>query len=145
MKTRLKELPATTGYGRLTVDLPGKGSHALRLPTWSQAARIANAWTGRPDGDGMWEYLALLVGASWAHETLELETPFPDAEPTHPKLAAYAIAVERELEDAGYHSRDLNTLGGAVLDALRARTQERVEAAQLADFSGPPAARTSSA
>ena len=139
MKARLQALPQPEGPGRIAVDLKGKGLHHFRLPTWSQSARIANAWGERPEGDGMWEYVALIVGAAWNHESQELEAPFPDDDPTKANLVRYSVAVQHELEDAGYTAHDVRRLGAVLLDALRERMKEPEEAAKLADFSAPPA------
>lgn len=147
MRPRLEVLTVPEKPGYVRVDLP-RGTHHLRLPTWAQARRLAEWWTGRPDGDGMWEYSAAVIGASWHHETLELEAAYPLDDPSPANLLRYAEAVQRELEEEGYRAHDIRVLGSAVLDAMKARmaevNTEIAEAERQADFSAPPPAGTSS-
>jgi hypothetical protein len=144
VKPRLHRLVPVDKPGHLVVELPGKGPHHLRLPTWSAATRLAKYSVDRPD-DGRWEYFALLIGAAWRHEAQEIEAQLPA---TDEDLPAYGEAVQIELEEAGYTARDVAVLAVAVLDGCTARMhrrkQEAAEAVDLADFSGPPTATTSS-
>jgi hypothetical protein len=163
-RTDLLECPAKPGY--VTVQLP-RGPHAFRLPTWSEAKRIAEYTRTRPgwvertvqhEGQELTiplppesveaEYCALVVGASWHHETHDLEAAYPTDDPSPANLVRYARDVERELEEAGYHHTEVATLAGALLDAMRQRQARRAavtkEAETLAGFSGPRPDSTSS-
>lgn len=124
--------------GYLVVDVPGKGPHHFRLPPASRAQRIGDLYRERT-GSGtalMYEAAGAMVGAAWRHETLELEAVFPET-PTTSSLVAYSEAVQLELEEAGYSEIDLATMGSALSRAVIARLGERVEAKDLAGFSGP--------
>ncbi len=148
MKPRIERLPCPQRPGYLTVDLSA-GPHAFRLPTWSEATRLAEFAGSRPDGvASSVEYFALVVGVAWHHEGLELEAEYPIDDPTPSSLVRYGRAVERELEEAGYTATDVGVMARALLDAMTARQRTRAaeakEASRLADFSGPPPAGTSS-
>jgi hypothetical protein len=148
MKPRAEPLRTPSRPGYVTVQLP-RGPHAFRLPTWSEATRIAEFSQSRPAAFASHtEFLALLVGASWHHEALELEAAYPIDDPSPPALVRFARAVEIELEEADYTAQDVGTLGRALLDALTARQKRREaeakEAERVADFSSPPPGTASS-
>jgi hypothetical protein len=166
VKPRLQPLRCPDRPGYLTVQLP-RGPHSFRLPTRSEARRLAEylharpGWTERtvevkgraitgslPSDSLDAEYGALLVGVAWHHEAFELESVYPLDDPTVPAILRYAQAVERELEEAGYRGSEVDRLAGALSDAMvereRADHRATLEAAKLADFSSPPPAVESS-
>lgn len=157
MRPRIEVLRPVEKPGHLFVELPGKGRHDFRLPTWAQASRIHEFGGAAVEGDGEarrvtwargeggpYEFYAVLVGASWRHQVLELEAVYPieDASPT--ALVRYAEAVQCELEEEGYTFPQIVQLAGSILDALNERQRERDEAEQLAGFSSPPPGATTS-
>lgn len=147
MRARLEPVAVPEKPGYLHVDLADKGRHHFRLPTWAQSSRISNFWLERPDGDSRWEYSALIVGAAWFHEALEIEAIYPLDNPSPANLLKFAEAVQRELEEEGYRAEDVRALGTKLLDALTARMKTRdaeiAEAKKNSDFSPPPPASTS--
>jgi hypothetical protein len=157
MRDRTEVLQPVDKPGHLCVELPGKGRHDFRLPTWSQSRRISEfagvtvegegdakrvVWA-RGDG-GAFEYYALLVGASWRHQCLTIEAAYPVEDNSTAALIRYAEAVQQELEEEGYTFAEVVTLAGGILDALNERQREREEGEQLAGFSSPTSAGTTS-
>jgi hypothetical protein len=145
MKPRTERLkcPDKPGYVTITLDSgPRRGPHAFRLPTWSEATRLAEFSAARPTAIASnVEYLALLIGIGWHHEGQRLEAEYPIDDPSPAQLVRFGRAVERELEEHGYVAEEIGTLGRALLDACTARQRQRAaaadEAAKLADFSPP--------
>ena len=149
MKPRTEPLRCPDKPGYVRVPLEGRDVHAFRLPTWSEATRLAEFSQARPTADAnRREFLALLIGASWYHEALRLEAEYPIDDPSPANLIRFGRAVERELEEEGYTLAEVEALGGALLDAstarVRLRKAETQEAEKLADFSEPPPGTASS-
>jgi hypothetical protein len=148
VKSRLARLPCPDKPGYVTVPL-ARGPHAFRLPTWSEATRLAEYSAGRPSAvANNAEFLALLIGLGWHHEGMTLEAEYPLDDPSPAQLVRFGRAVERELEEHGYEAHEIGTLGRALLDACTARQRQRAAAAEeaekLADFSPPPPGTESS-
>jgi hypothetical protein len=146
MKTRMEPLVAVDKPGHFVVDVADKGPHHFRLPALSQTQRIADYWNARPVSDDahILEQAGITIGLAWRHESLEIEAVYPDDNPTDAALTTYSIAVQRELEEAGYTMADVIGMCFAIARKVNARVAESAEAKKLADFTSAaaPAAAT---
>jgi hypothetical protein len=92
----------------------------------------------------MLPYVGAVVGACWRHRGLDLDTPFPLANPTPDALEAYGRAVAEELQDADYDLLDLLDLLNATLPEITHRQSLLEMAARRASFTAPPPAASTS-
>jgi len=124
--THPRTIPDSPIY--FSVDVPGKGPHAFRLPRPSMAARLVSPmissgiWDAGESGAKMSQASALLteeavgaaVGTCWRHETLEIEAKRSHHDRDADGLLDYGSAVLEELYEEGYSTEDLTPIISAV-------------------------------
>lgn len=147
MKTRIQELQIPDRPTIWVVEIRDREPHHFKLPALSLMERVTDAYREQTDEDGRISHAyaieagSAFVGLCWHHETLELETPRPDAfDPA--SIAAYAWAVQEELSDAGYSIASQHGLAQTawnhVQERFRSALSEIREAHERADFSSAP-------
>ena len=119
---------------------PRRSTHHFKMPGTIRLEAIRALFVSRDLEAGagpraLLEQGLAYVGACWAHESLELETPWP-TDPTPEALARYIEAVEEELLDHGYSEGELTDLADQVVRAVRGRQRDHEEAEKIAGFFG---------
>lgn len=131
MKPRPTLLDMPTSARWWTVDTSGPlGAVNLRLPTYADAARVAEAIQAATDNGSRLMLACASVGLCWRHRALALEaTDTSD-------LRAYGNAVLDELQDHDVGWPDIQALIGSVSERIGRMFPEVEEAKATADFSG---------
>ncbi len=154
-----RDIPSRAPY--VVVELPGREPHDLRIPSLMAVSKIVQRLDSlhiaaimglRGDADNthavigimrevgpeLAALLGALIGHSWCHRTLDLETE------SHSDPLVYGEAVYEELHSAGYSFEHLLLLGLTIVRALWDQSQLSAEVSKRAAFFSPLLARSNS-
>lgn len=137
MKTRAKPRVVDEDSPRyFQVELPDKGNHHMRFPTYSLASRL-QAWVIErqyPESAGGPLYSGAMIGAFWWHRSKDLESLL-SRRADHDEIDEWAESVLDELQDDGYTLADIKALATECDLKLADWTRSLLKSKDEADFS----------
>lgn len=145
-----RTVPASRQYW-MTV-LSGKGEHHFKHPYYGIGASVlalSAKYYVDPEVDArsldqkavsLLPFVGAVLGVTWWHRGLELETVYPMTSASPETLEAYGVKVAQELQDSDYDLLELLDLFGQVMPEF-SKHQSLVEMASArAAFTQPPKA-----
>lgn len=109
-----------------SVDLSGKGIHHFKHPYYGIGSSVSllsgkyrtdpesTTVTAQEQSVNMLPFIGAMLGVSWCHRALELETPYPLKNVSIEALEEYGTDVIQELQDADYNLLEILDMFGMV-------------------------------